>query len=249
MDLGSFLFHGNHRPQRVAKAIMTVLGAVSPYGKVAHGSLPGIEVTVPHEIARRIDRSNPEVMARSWLAILPEHHVTRSLSDDDHGSRTVAMKSAAAPRRKFRDVTTVGRVRKREPHMLDPFALHREIVQNKLIDVRDEIGFPITVGYVFVPEEKLLAFMKPVAKIERITKDKVFIVKNIDHPRTGGPGEHPHRLVPGTVEVLVRRIQRDSKDCAASPFKSYFRSSFLPYRSSTSSFDDIDDLFKEVTLR
>src|SRR5207244_11357329 len=112
-------------PQRVVDEVLAVFRTVPPHGEEAHASVDGIETTVPHKVSRRIDRTDAELVAYPRLAVLPEHHVALTLGDDDNGSGTVAVKSAAGPRRKFRNVTTVGSVRQGVTHVLYPFTLHR----------------------------------------------------------------------------------------------------------------------------
>src|SRR5205823_2655702 len=109
MNLGRLFVHRDHRPQRITKAIVTVLGTVAPDGKVTHASLAGIEVTVPHEIIRRVDRSLAEIVALPFLAVFPKHHIAFALSDDNDRSGAVAVEGAAASRRKLRDVTAIDR--------------------------------------------------------------------------------------------------------------------------------------------
>src|SRR4029434_7975091 len=113
MNLGRVLVHRDHRPERIAKPVVAVFWTVTPHGKVAHGSLAGIEMTVPHEVSRRIDGADVKLVAHPGLTVLPEQHVALTLGDDDHGAGTMAVKSAARPRRKFRNMTTVGGVRQR----------------------------------------------------------------------------------------------------------------------------------------
>src|SRR5262245_17950568 len=196
MNLGRFLVHGDHCPERIAKPVVAVFRTVTPNGKVAHGSLAGIEMTVPHEVSRRIDGADVELVAHPRLTVPPEHHVALTLGDDDHGARTVAVKSAARARRKFRNMTTVGGVRQGIAHVLYPFALHRKIIESKLIHVRNEIGFPISVRHMLIKSQKLLAVVKTVAKVKRVAKDKILSVKNIDHARASGSGEQTDRFVP-----------------------------------------------------
>src|SRR6266481_3965839 len=50
VNLRWFFLHGDHRPQRIAKPVVAVFRTISPHGKVAHGSLTRIEVTMPHEV-------------------------------------------------------------------------------------------------------------------------------------------------------------------------------------------------------
>src|SRR5262245_5151269 len=100
----------------------------------------------------------------------------------------------------------------------------------------------------FIKLQKLLTVMKTVAEVKRITKDKILIMKNIDHARASGSGKQTDGFVPRAVEVLIRRIQRDGKHRAGSPFESNFRLPFLPYRSGAASFGDIDDLFIKMAL-
>src|SRR5262245_37382885 len=177
MNLGRLLVHGNHRPKRIAKPVVAVFRTVTPHGKVTHGSLAGIEMTVPHEVSRRIDGADAELVAHPRLTVLPEHDIALTLGDDDHGTGTVTVKGAARARRKFRNMTTVGGVRQGIAHVLYPFALHRKIIEGKLIHVRNEIGFPISVRHMPVKLQKLLAVMKTVAEVKRVTKNKILIVK------------------------------------------------------------------------
>src|SRR5262249_26376211 len=100
----------------------------------------------------------------------------------------------------------------------------------------------------FIKLQKLLTVMKTVAEVKRITKDKIFVVKNIDHARASGSRKQTDRFIPGAIEVLIRRIQRDGKHGAGSPFESNLRLPFLPYRSCAASFGDIDDLFLKEAL-
>src|SRR4026208_2064832 len=157
---------------------MAVLGAVAAHGKMAHGAVACVEMAVPHEVVRRIDRADLELVALALLAVFPEHHVAFALSDDDHRPRTVAVKGAAATRRKLPNMTTVGRVREREAHVSHAFALHGKIVERELIHVGNQIGFPIPVGDVFVEAQEIVALMKPGAKVEWIWADELPSVKN-----------------------------------------------------------------------
>ena len=50
LDLGRFFVHRDHRPERIAKAVVAVFRAVAAHGEVPHGPFAGIEVAVPHEI-------------------------------------------------------------------------------------------------------------------------------------------------------------------------------------------------------
>src|SRR5262245_15005296 len=97
--------------------------------------------------------------------------------------------------------------------------------------------------------QKLLTVIKTVAEVKRITKDKILIVKHIDHARASGSRKQTDGFVPGAIKVLIRRIQRDGKHRTGSPFESNFRLPFLPYRSGAVSFSDIDDLFIKMALR
>src|SRR5262245_27325713 len=91
--------------------------------------------------------------------------------------------------------------------------------------------------------------MKPVAKIERIAKDKIFVVKNIDHAWTGRAAEQANRFVARAVEMDIGRIQRNGENRPAAPFKGYFAGSVLPYRGRASPLGDIDDFLEEMALR
>src|SRR5207237_8774773 len=113
VNLGMRFLHRDHRPQRVTKTIVTVLGTVAPDGKVTHASLAGIEVTVPHEIIRRVDRSLVEIVALPFLAVFPKHHIAFALSDDNDRSGAVAVEGATASRTTPRDEPALGTVRHR----------------------------------------------------------------------------------------------------------------------------------------
>src|SRR5207245_8211582 len=123
MNLGRLFVHRDHRPQRITKTIVTVLGTVAPDGKVAHASLAGIEVTVPHEIIRRIDRSLAEIVALPFLAVFPKHNIAFVLSDDNERYRAVAVEGDVESRRKLRDMTGIGGVSHRETAVFENFAL------------------------------------------------------------------------------------------------------------------------------
>ena len=100
-------------------------------------------------------------------------------------------------------MTAIGGVRQGEAHVLDPFALHWKIVQDELIHVRDQIGFPISIRHVFIEAQIVLAIMKAIAKVKRVTENEIVIVKNIDHARTGRTGKDTNRLGVRAVEVLI----------------------------------------------
>src|SRR5262245_56617273 len=187
-------------------------------------------------------------MAHPRLAVLPEHDVALALGDDNHGAGTVAVKGTARTRRKFRNVATVGGIRQGVTHVPYPFALHGKIIKHKLIDVGNETGFPISIRHMLVKLQKLLTVMKPVAEVKRITKDKILIVKNIDHARASGSRKQTDGFVPRAVEVLIGRIQRDGKHRTGAPFKSNFRLPILPYRSRAASFGDMYDLLIQMAL-
>ena len=114
--------------------------------------------------------------------------------------------------------------------MLNPFAFHGKIVERKLIDVRNQIGFPIALRHMFIETEELIAGVKTIPKIKRIAKDKILVVKNIDHARTGGADEQAHRLIPRTIEMDVARVQRDREDRAGSPLERDLGAVVLRYR-------------------
>src|SRR5262249_39731463 len=94
-----------------------------------------------------------------------------------------------------------------------------------------------------------LTVMKTVAEVKRVTKDKILIVKNIDHARASGSRKQTDGFVPRAVEVLIRRIQRDGKHRTGYPFESNFRPFFLPYRSGAASLGNVDDRFIKMALR
>src|SRR5262245_18369905 len=96
MNLGRLLDHGDHRPQRITKPVVAFFRTVTTHSEMAHGCLAGIKMTMPHEVARRIDRADAEFMAHPRLAVLPEHDVAFTLGDDNHGAGTVAMKRCCA---------------------------------------------------------------------------------------------------------------------------------------------------------
>src|SRR3970040_1797599 len=57
VNLRRLFVHRNHRPERIAEAVVAVLGAFTADREVAHDAFTGIEVAMPHEIVRRIDRA------------------------------------------------------------------------------------------------------------------------------------------------------------------------------------------------
>src|SRR4029077_3294981 len=126
-----FVLHGDHGPQGIAKAIVTVLGTIPANCKMPHGSFSSIEVTVPHEIVWRVHRSFVKIVALSFFAVLPEHHITFPLSNNNDRSRSVPVKRAATSWRKLRDVAAVGSVCQGKAHMLYAFPLHGKIIENK----------------------------------------------------------------------------------------------------------------------
>src|SRR4030095_727204 len=136
-------------------------------------------------------------MPLALFAVLPQHNVAFTLSNNDHRSGTVAMKSASAHRRKLRHMAAIGGVRERKAHVPYSFSLHRKIVEGKLIDVWHQVGFPIAVGYMLVVTQKLFSFVKPITKIEGVAKDEVLVVKDIDHARASRAREQPDRFVAG----------------------------------------------------
>ena len=158
-----------------------------------------------------------KLVALPRLAILPEHHVPFSLRDDNHGARAVTVKGAPAAGGKLGNVTAVGGVGERKAHMPDAFALHRELVERKLIDVRNEIRFPVAIRHVLIETKKFVTRVKPIAKLERIPENKILIVKDVDHARARGSGKETHRLA-RTIEVLVGRIERNCEDRPRAPF-------------------------------
>ena len=183
------------------------------------------------------------------LAVLPQRHIAFALGDDDDRARPVAVKCTAATGREFGDVATVGGIGKSKAHVLDAFAFHGKIVERKLIDVRNQIGFPIAVRHMLVVTQELIAGVETIPKIKRIAKDKILVVKNIDHARTGRADEQAHRLIPRTVEMDVARVQRDREDRAGSPLERDLGAVILRYRRGAAAFDDINDLFKKMALR
>ena len=58
-----------------------------------------------------------------------------------------------------------------------------------MIYVVNEIGFPISIRHMLIKLQKLLALMKTVAKVKRVTKDKILVMNNIDHARASSSGE------------------------------------------------------------
>src|SRR5258705_5067350 len=241
--------HRDHRPERIAKAVMAVLRTVAAHGKVAHGAATGIEVAVPHEIVWRINRADLKWMELAFFAVLPQHDVTFALRNDDHRAWSVAMKGTAATRRKLRHMTAVSRVGEREAHVLYAFAFHGKIVEGELIDVRHQISFPVTLCHAFIVAQKLVAFVETVAEIKWITKDEILVVKNIDHARASRTGKQAHRVVARSVVVNVRGIQRNREDRALRPFKGDFAGAFLPNRSRAAPLGDINDFLEQMSLR
>ena len=158
------------------------------------------------------------------------------------------MKGAAASGGKFLDVTTIGRAGETEAHDLHAFALHRVIVEGEFIHIRHQIAFPRADRQFFVLVEELAIRTKAIAKLKWIAKNKIFVVKQIDHMRRVGAGEKAHWLV-GSIEVLVGNVQRNGKNGPGGPFKSLLGVAFEPNRRGAATFVNIDKRLEHMMLQ
>src|SRR5271170_5197627 len=60
---------------------------------------------------------------------------------------------------------------------------------------------------------------KPVLEVVRKVEDEIDILVAIDDRRRVGHGDEAYRLLAGTVEVLIRAVQRNGEDRARLPLK------------------------------
>src|SRR5437867_1128298 len=248
MNVRRLFIKRNHFVQFRPEAILAVFGTSTAHGEVAQGCVYGVKVAVVHQIAGRINRAGLDFEARALLAFAPDHGETFALSHAYDRARAVPMKSAPAPRRKFLDVTTVGRAREAEAHNLDAFALHRVIVEGEFIHIRHQITLPRADRQLLVLIEKLAVGTKAIAKLKWIAENKIVVVKQIDHVRRIGAGEKTHRLG-GSIEMLVGNIERYCENRPRAPLKRLLGISFEPNRRRAASFVNVHEGFEHMVLR
>src|SRR5882672_6877152 len=200
--------------------------------------MAGIEMAVVHQIAGGIDRAGFDLEARPFLAFAPDHGKSFALSHTNDRAGAVAVKGTAASGGKFLHVTTIGRAGESEAHDLHALALHRIVVERESIHIRHQITFPRADRQFFVLVEKLAIRTKAIAKLKRIAKNKIFVVKQIDHVRRVGAGEKAHWLI-RSVEVLIRNVERNGEDRPGGPFKGLLRVALEPNRRGTASFVNV----------
>ena len=91
-----------------AETVLAVLRAAAAHGKMAHRTVPRVEMTVIHQIAGRVDRPRLDLEALPLFTVAPYHRETFALGNANDGSRPVAVKGAAAPGGKFLHMAAVG---------------------------------------------------------------------------------------------------------------------------------------------
>src|SRR5258706_12114216 len=133
--------------------------------------------------------------------------------------------------------------------MLDVLALDRKIVEWKMIDIGDQISFPVAVGDMLVIAQELIALVKTVAEVKRIAKNKILVVKYIDHGGASRADEQPNRFAARTIEMNVGGVQRNGEDRSRPPLEGHFGLLILPHRRRAAPLGDVNDLFEQMALR
>ena len=164
-------------------AILTELRASAAHGEVSHGGVAGIEVTMKHEVAGRIDGPGTDLETLAWFVFAPHHGKACTLSYRNHGARPVAVKSAAASYGDLLYVAAVDGPRQTKAHDADPFALHGVIIQSEGVYVRDKVRLPTAECKRHVMLKKIRLVAKAVMELEGIAKDKIFVMKQVDQVR------------------------------------------------------------------
>ena len=207
-------------------------------------------MAVVHEVAGRVDGARADLVdPLLGVALPPQHDVAFALGDDEDGAGPVPVEMAAAPHRELLDMAAVGGVRQGEAHDAHALALHGEVVQRELVDVRDEVGLPATGGQPRVGAEVVVLVAEAVLEHERVAEEEILVVEHVEQARTGGGGHQPHRLRPGDVEVLVGSVQRDGKGGPGAPLEGLARHPFLPHRCRPLAVGHVDDGLEQVPLR
>src|SRR5215468_7365597 len=89
---------------------------------------------------------------------------------------------------------------------------------------------------------------KTVTESEGIAKDEIQVVKQVHHKRRVGHSEISGRSVALAVEVLVVGVERNRKETSRMPFEGVLLAVFLPDRSRSMPFEDVDHLFVKMLL-
>src|SRR5262245_19790294 len=177
MNTRWLLLERKHLVQLGPKAVLAVFRTPAAHGEVAEHSVPRIEMAVIHEIARRINRAGLDLEARALFPFAPHHGKTFALGHADDRAGTMTVKLAAAAGGKFLYMAAVGRACQAEAHDLHAFAFHLVVVEPELVHVRHQIALPGADRELFVLVEKLPVRPEAIAKLKRIAKNKIFVVK------------------------------------------------------------------------
>src|SRR5207249_11113426 len=83
----------------------------------------------------------------------------------------------------------------------------------------------------------------------RVTKNKIAVAKSIDHRRRVGQRQESGGCIALNVEVLMPRVERRREQTPLLPLEGLLFCPVAPNRRRTAAFDDLDQLFKQTTLR
>ena len=91
--------------------------------------------------------------------------------------------------------------------------------------------------------------IKSVPERKIIAENKVDITEPIDHLRRVSERDKARRLASLDIKVLVPSVQWRRKKTPFLPLESLFSSPFVPYARRPATFENINQLFEETTLR
>src|ERR1043166_3114746 len=228
--------------------VLAIFRTSPAHRKVAQRRGSGVEMAVVHEVSRRIDGARLDLETCPLFTVAPDHRETLTLRYRDNRARSVTMKQTAASRRKLLNMAAVSRSRQAKAHDLHAFAFHGIFIERKSVHVRHEIAFPRAHREPLIFLEELALGAKPIAKLERILKNKIVVMKKIDHVRRVRAAQKTHRLI-GSVKMLIGNIQWNSEDRARAPFERLLGVFIEPNRRRAASLVYVDEILEQMALR
>src|SRR5207342_3604642 len=109
MNIRRLFIERNHLVQFRSIAVLAVIWAPAPHGKVAQCLVSRVEMAVVHEITGRINGPGLDLETCPFVAFAPDHGEPLALRHTNNRAWPVAVECAPAAGRKLLDVTAIRR--------------------------------------------------------------------------------------------------------------------------------------------
>ena len=125
------------------------------------------------------------------------------------------------------------------------------VLESKVSDISDKIGFPRTVACNLssLSVEIPVFTIESVPEFKAVAENETNISETIDHLGRVSERDKAGCLGSLCIEVLVPSVQRRGKKASLLPLEGLFSGSLIPNARGAATFDNINQLFKEITLR